>query len=99
MLRVPRRSLITACLLVGLVASPAALLAEEAGQPAQKPAAAAPAEKGDCPMGGCPACAKGASCCASGQPAADCPCQHAKRARKSSGKSKRKARTQQQTQQ
>lgn len=99
MLRVSCRSLIAGCLLVGLVASPAALLAQEAGQPAQKAAAAEPAAKGDCPMGGCPACAKGEACCASGQPAADCPCQHAKRARKSSGKSKRKARSQQQTQQ
>lgn len=95
-----RRSLITGCLLVGLVASPAMLLAEEAAQPAEKPAAAAPAEKGTCPKPDCPACARGADCCvAGGKMPADCPCQHAKRARKSSSKSKRKARTQQQTQQ
>ncbi len=93
-----RRSLITACVLVGLAAPPAALWAEEAGQPAQQPAAAAPAQKGDCPMAGCPECAKG-GCCATGQPAPNCPCQHAKRARKSAGKSKRKALKQQQTQQ
>ncbi len=100
-MKISTRSLVTACLFVGISLQPVAVLAEDAPAPAQKPAAAAPAEKGGCPMANCPECANGGCCAAcqaqAGSAAAkDCPCMHGKKAkaRKGAAKAKRKAQAQ-----
>jgi len=97
MLKIPWRSLTIACLLFGIVLQPAALLAEGAAQPASKLAPIAPAAKAGCP-GGCPECAACQAQAGGSAAPQDCPCKHAKRARKGAAKAKRKTQAQPQTQ-